>query len=422
MTFKRIYCIPTNRSITQAMESYVKEVDFAYKYFKEDFPFIIIETKNGVVEEENKNIISKISQKYPQINIIHLTMEKQEKLYTDLFKDNLLYLKRHYLTQNKDYGKAMNKIFLVAALFNVDIFHRRDSDTYLLNDYDTEYDKEYPIKIEIEYIGETISKVTNNSSLSEQERFTVVGSNYYGEWNMDIKDFARKDFNLVYRLYELLGFGNTVVKDICDNVFDFNAQIPNNPLHLSIIRSVNDDGNPDCGNMAMYKLFEKYPMLEARNTLASDYFVMDLATAMQKPSLHHNRPVFHEYTSKRFDFNRKVCYWEGVLKFCDYFNSYNNIYDGDIIDINTTNEELSEIIYNFSQVESKIREDKLNNILNEILYTFDENYKKVANELYERVPFIINELNDEYKLHAKMLLDWEEVINRCKKLNWRNYI
>ena len=99
-----------------------------------------------------------------------------------------------------------------------------------------------------------------------------------------------------------------------------------------------------------------------------------------------------------------------------------HIYDGDIIDINTTNEELSEIIYNFSQVESKIREDKLNNILNEILYTFDENYKKVANELYERVPFIINELNDEYKLHAKMLLDWEEVINRCKKLNWRNYI
>ena len=57
MTFKRIYCIPTNRSITQAMESYVKEVDFAYKYFKEDFPFIIIETKNGVVEQENKNII-----------------------------------------------------------------------------------------------------------------------------------------------------------------------------------------------------------------------------------------------------------------------------------------------------------------------------------------------------------------------------
>ena len=101
MTFKRIYCIPTNRSITQAMESYVKEVDFAYKYFKEDFPFIIIETKNGVVEEENKNIISKISQKYPQINIIHLTMEKQEKLYTDLFKDNLLYLKRHYLRENQ---------------------------------------------------------------------------------------------------------------------------------------------------------------------------------------------------------------------------------------------------------------------------------------------------------------------------------
>lgn len=195
----------------------------------------------------------------------------------------------------------------------------------------------------------------------------------------------------------------------------------NEPLKLSLINSVNDDENPDCGNMAMYKLFYEYPMLDARNTLATDYFVMDLATAMKQPSLHHNRTVFHEYAPTRFEFNRKVSYWEAVLKFCNYFNLYSDIYNGHLITEKTNKEEISSIIYNLSLRDTEKREKKLRKVLDEILYPFDENYMKVAKELYDVIPKIIDELNKEYKLHSKMILDWSKVIENTKRLDYSKY-
>lgn len=82
-------------------------------------------------------------------------------MYSDIFKGEIGYLKEHFMEQNKDYVKAMNKIFLLSALFNVDVFHRRDSDTYLISDYTSNYKAEYSIEIEIKYISKLINYIND---------------------------------------------------------------------------------------------------------------------------------------------------------------------------------------------------------------------------------------------------------------------
>lgn len=421
MTVKRIYCIPSNRDIKKTLTSYIREVKFAYSKFQERFPLIIIETNSGDTASKNQETINNLKVKYPDIWLIHFTISNQKKLFQDVFSDKFNYLQEHFMDDSKDYGKAMNKIFLIAALFGVDMIHRRDSDTFLLEDFDSSYENKFPIEMEIKYLGREICEIYETSSY-RKEKFTVVGSNYYGEWNMAIKDFARKDFNLVYKLYELLGFDKSSIKEICDEAFQFEPPLPGKKLELTIIDSVNNNANPDCGNMAMYNLYNYYPMLDARSTLASDYFVMDLATAMDKPSLHHNRLVFHEYNQDRFKYQNTLDYWESVLKFCDYFNIYNEIYDGNLVNGSTTYNQVAQIVAKFSKKNKAHRRERMFKIVNEILLDFDENYTSVGTELLSRIPKLVDELNVEYDRHSRMIKDWPEIMNKCRNLDWRDYI
>ena len=55
----------------------------------------------------------------------------------------------------------------------------------------------FPIEFELKYLGKSISELSNEfgsvlSEINMERKISVVGSNYQGEWNLDIKDFASK--------------------------------------------------------------------------------------------------------------------------------------------------------------------------------------------------------------------------------------
>lgn len=122
----------------------------------------------------------------------------------------------------------MNKLFLMTCSLGADALHRRDSDTRLIFD-ELKAEELYPIELELNYLGKRISDCSNitintvDKSILNREIW-VVGGNYYGEWNLDVRDFARVSFDPIYRLYELLGFPKESVVDICNTAFQLDQQ------------------------------------------------------------------------------------------------------------------------------------------------------------------------------------------------------
>lgn len=433
---KSVFFIPTNRSIKDSASSYIKEILYANDVLQVNIPLIVVET-NEFSSIENNEIIKSLKNQYPKLNILHLSVDVQKKYFKSLFKgmDDDFY--KIFTYTGTDYATAMNKLGLFACSMGANAYHRRDSDTCLLFDRRSEAREVYPIEYELKYLGKPIMEIVNDldiknlkQDINNKRRILVVGGNYLGEWNLDVKDFAKVSYDYVYKIYELLGFKSEHIIDICDDIFKLERPVPQNDV-ISLVTSVDDGCNPDCGNVSVYRLFEFLPNLPGKNTLAADYFAFDTSTALGYPSVHHTRPVFHEYHDERFEYDKKLKYWYGMLKFADYFSLYGSIYNDKLID-NFCNyddcfvsqqmcESLSEKIASFASNDTK-REEHIIRIIDEVLLKFDENYSKIGQELRKVTAKCIAECNEEYFLHVKLLKNWSKIIVQAKNISLMDFI
>ena len=433
---KSVFFIPTNRSIKDSVSSYIKEILYANDVLQVNIPLIVVET-NEFSSIENNEIIKSLKNQYPKLNILHLSVDVQKKYFKSLFKgmDDDFY--KIFTYTGTDYATAMNKLGLFACSMGANAYHRRDSDTCLLFDRRSEAREVYPIEYELKYLGKPIMEIVNDldiknlkQDINNKRRILVVGGNYLGEWNLDVKDFAKVSYDYVYKIYELLGFKSEHIIDICDDIFKLEQPVPQNDV-ISLVTSVDDGCNPDCGNVSVYRLFEFLPNLPGKNTLAADYFAFDTSTALGYPSVHHTRPVFHEYHDERFEYDKKLKYWYGMLKFADYFSLYGSIYNDKLIDnfcdyddcfvSQQMCESLSEKIALFASNDTK-REEHIIRIIDEVLLKFDENYSKIGQELRKVTAKCIAECNEEYLLHANLLNNWNKIIEQAKKMNLMDFI
>ncbi len=422
-----IYFIPTNRSIEKSLRSYIKEVAFAQKTYSLDIPIVIAETTDEAFVKDNHNVISELKDKYPEIKIVHMTMEHQNKYFQTLFENKSRQLENLFISREKNYGTAMNKLFLFTSSFNADMFHRRDSDTCLISDEIKHAETIYPIEFELKYLNKPVSYVREQLGLTkpdprvDDKEIWVIGGNYFGEWNLDLKDFAKKSYEHIYRLYELLGFSKDAVKDICTKAYQFDKPLKQDD-EINLVTSVNSEYYPDCGNIAVYKLHEYIPALPGKNTLSADYFPFDTAASIGIPFLHHSREVFHEYHSERFNLQSKLNYWKGMLKFADYFNLYLDIPktsdDNNRANIITDSyiQKLGTYISSQSLASKKERLDRLRQIINEILIGFNDNYTMIGQHLLDNLEYCIEENNEEFRLHGELICEWRSLITRAKSI------
>lgn len=434
---KSAYFIPTNRKIERCANSYIKEIVYAKEKYLVDIPFVVVETNNEDFVNENHKVLESLQDEYQNTQIMHLTTDIQKKYFDELFKDikNGNEIKKIFLDTKCNYGTTMNKIAVLTCSLGADTFHRRDSDTCLISDEISKTRKVYPIEYELEYIGKKIYELKNDGvtipdNIDTTKEITVVGGNYFGEWNLDVKDFARESFEIVYKLYELLGFEKDSIKEICDEAFRFDAEYEDQD-RLTLVTSVNDGLNPDCGNVAVYKLHEYLPNLPGKNTLAADYFMFDTATALGLPSMHHTRAVFHEYHSERFDFEKKNRYWYGIAKFADYFNNYGTIFNdkitdkfcsGNILISNDIIKILKDKIDNFKELYYEARVERIKEIANQILIPFNSSYREIGENLLENAKIHIDESDEDYAKHILLLEEWDSIIAKAKTLDVRKFM
>ncbi len=426
---KSVYFIPTNRNIERCLNSYVKEVIFAKEKYGLDIPIVITETNNKAFVKDNSRAIQKLQQQYPFLKLVHMTVELQKRYFDTLFGHKYRKIKEIFQSEKKDYGNAMNKLFIMTSSLGADAFHRRDSDTCLVFDEFENALRLYPIEIELNCLGKQLSSVSSSLNLADigeepgNREIWVVGSNYHGEWNLDLKEFAQKSTGTFYRIFELLGYSKESMGWIENQHYRFEEELDQTE-GFSLAAKVNDEMLPDCGNHAVYKLHEFLPCLPGNNTIAGDLFSVEAASALGIPVIHHERKVFHEYHSERFDMSVKLNYWLGMAKFADYYNLYikilNDLHKDFRAGINCMNSEtvgfIKDRVSDLRFSSRKERTERLEMLAREVLIGFGGNYIDIGGYILENKDAIIAEADNEYVFHSELIQEWASLIERAKNI------
>jgi hypothetical protein len=429
---KTVYVIPTNRDVTRAVHSYARELQWASEKGVL-VPLLVVETDDAFTPV-NREALNKVRDS-SGLEVIHLTTDAQRSYFEALCPGHLRRWLRTFVATDRDYGRAMNKVFLATVSCGAQGFHRRDSDTALLEDYAEGAPRQFGLEVELQMLGKRLSQVGTHVRVRTRPpgdpSILVVGGNYVGEWNLDVKDIVRESFDGVHRLYELLGFPAAAVEEICADAFPAELRLPQEDT-ATLVTSVNDGLNPDCGNIAVTGLHEVLPALGGPNILAGDYFAFDVATSLGLPSVHHTRAVFHEYTDDRFVPERKRTYWEGVARFADYFTRYGTFFQGGLgeelglpLDEELPRElgpALAERIRAMARGDLAQRANRVRLIAAEVLRPVDARYADVAAHLDRSAERLIAECADSYAEHASLLEAWPDLVDRAREVDLRDFV
>lgn len=427
---RSVFFIPTNRDCTAAIASYAKEVTHAATSRGIQVPLVVVETDDGPHVSANAAAVARARTEHSEITAFHFTHDLQRAYFSELLMEEPVEVRELFLNPGKNYGTAMNKLFLMAGSFDADAFHRRDSDTRLVFDEVPGAPLRYPIDIELDHLGKRVGDLRHpwyNSvppSMYDREVW-VTGGNYVGEWCLDVKDFARRSNAPIHRLYEILGFPPDAVVDFCAEAF---PPEPDFEPHdeISLVTSVSDSRNSDGGNVAVYRLHELLPTIPGRDMLGADYFAFDAATALGMPSVHHTAPVFHRYSDARFCPDEKLRYWEGVARFADYFATHAPIIDSDL----ATQLRLSGSVTITDDVVAVVRQmlpairttdpaervARIVRIADEVLIPFDARYGAIGRSLIASAERIVAECNEDYARHELLVERWPALVARSKTI------
>jgi len=425
---KTVYFIPTHRNCGAAIRSYSKELLWAHTE-GHSIPLVVVETNRGPHVSANAMALRDISIACPELTVVHLTLDRQEACLREIFSGRLSHWLPLFTSGDHDYGTAMNKLFIFTYAMGAQGFHRRDSDTVLAEDQIEAATGRYPLKAELEYLGAPLSCLTGVSDARHSllgGSITVVGGNYVGEWNLDVHELMRAgDYPLVESLYCALGFPEQDVPGMVRTAFPKEV-IFDHDVRTTLVTSVNDGLNPDCGNVAVSELGRWLPVLPGHNILAADYFAFDTATSLGMPSVHHTNAVFHQYGAERRDPAQIQTYWEGVARFADYFDCYSPLYQGYLhselgVDVGTlpmclaSRRNLSSMIRDFAQSRMKERIDRIRKIELDILGQCSEEYHAIGQHIADHAEDLVKECSRAFALHADLFDDWPEVIRNAER-------
>ena len=87
------------------------------------------------------------------------------------------------------------------------------------------------------------------------------------------------------------------------------------------------NGNPECGNISFYKVFEYLPCSPSPFTLGTDYFPKEIINQVDLALVYHQRKVIHRHTKCRYDNDIKIYnYVKGVTSFVDTMSFYSDFF------------------------------------------------------------------------------------------------
>lgn len=420
-----IYIIPTNRLCVNSLESLLTEIILVEDKYDIEMKVVLIDSSHPKYASENREALLRMAENFKKSQAYFFTPEYLDAICEDTVnnvcpdeKDILLRL----LTGRKySYGMAANRTFLVAALFDCDYLHRRDSDTFIQHLDDGRILS--PLEIELKFLGRnilTLKDLVDDSYLfSSDETVYMVGGGYKGNWAIDYEDLV-EDIDSLNKLIHLAKPSMS-----CDEIKDYvnrkyingcKEKYENDILSFSLSKFI------DVGNFSLYKIYNFLPVSPAVETSGTDYFFHGILEQLGKPKLYHNRRVIHKYDSDRYDDNSLNSYHLSKAK-ARCLALYDNLLFEEI----RKNKELyfkggtfftQEIASYLIKLAEKdlIREQE--NILDLMISSYKdtkmEKYIKLAEYINSNKSSIVCKTSEDVHAHGVLISKWTKIIEYVK--------
>lgn len=403
--------IPTHRLVERAIASAITEIS----HYPQEFSIIVVDNSCKDIYNKNCKIINEFKKDTP--SIYHYGLSDQKDLI-DLLSRKTGYSYNELMTllypNNVDYGKIFNIIYLIICTHGGDRFHRRDSDCFVR---DLQHET-HPLFLEVRYLAKNTSLFNNGLGSTDEEIF-MVGSDYLGDWNIDVKELQEEDSRFLHKFYELSNLPkHEIDKYIHEKYFSEDYDVSKKPI---LDNGANELYNwLEIGNMSMYELFKWIPNFFGVNAVGFDYHTYNVACIWNLPTVYHFNKILHTHDKLRKDFTAQKHYWKGILKMNDYNvfihefamvckSQFPSGVEGLMCCVSN-----GELVKLMSQVVNKLnrkqRLERISAVVSMLSSSKHRSYMDISEWLYMNKSSILSEVTNEYIMSIRLQEIWRSLI------------
>jgi hypothetical protein len=325
-----MFAIPTNRLVSPAARSILREMQLMQESGVDPEELFILDNSTEEISRHNARELALLRQE-TRIPIRHVTAGEQLQLIDALSRvtgqDRPVLRDLLYPEPNTgDYGKVFNLLYLLAAAHGRRVLHRRDSDCSAEG-----LDRGlYPVLGELRFLGKTLAQVQAGTDTVERlpatalhKEVQIAGSDYVGDWNLDLMDLeAHHPQALTALLKELSVPPQQIPVYLRAKYHGRNETYRPRPLLITCEAGAETPEitpyYPECGNLAMKDIFRRIPNFIGARCIGFDYHTYILGTMLGVPAVYHRNKIVHAHDAVRQKQRDLKAYWTGIIKLADY--------------------------------------------------------------------------------------------------------
>lgn len=442
-----MFAIPTNRLVLPAAKSILREMNWMRRQGHDPEELIILDNGPAHIMEQNRRDMEALSKetsipiKYHDLDdqMLWITQWSVQSGYAADELASLLYPRPGEV----DYGKVFNMIYLAAARYGRKVIHRRDSDCFApLGD-----EALYPVSGELAFIGKRVADIASLtepceplSGVSLQEEIWIAGSDYTGNWNVNIDSLQERNEETLKDFLSILSIPDSRIPAYITAKYSDDSMSGRTAPLLITCEQAPDVPEivpyyPECGNIAMQEIFRWIPNFIGARSLGFDYHTYILGALLKAPAVYHTNRIIHAHEDNRKSLDGSYSYWKGIAKLADYnwfiteFRRHylERISPAGVSGVKRLMHEGPELLVSLlsechAGLDRTARVELIHGLVHKLLLPSGlPEYVPVAEELLRRADELIDELDDDYRRSIKLQLIWTELMEVAERTG-RSYV
>ncbi|OBZ09699.1 hypothetical protein A8L34_20705 [Bacillus sp. FJAT-27264] len=437
-----MFAIPTNRPVLAAAQSILREMTSMRKRGMDPEELIILDNGPSPVVEQNRRDIEEL-RKETSIPIIYHDLDDQMQWIRELAEQSGRHIAEltsllYPFPGEGDYGKVFNMIYLAAARYGRKVVHRRDSDCFA-----PQGDEElYPVWGEIQFIGKRVAEIQHLTDTCEpftaavqQEEIWIAGSDYTGNWNVNIESLQERNEQTLPELLRILSIPDARIPDyITAKYSDDHLSGRSRPLLITCQHAPDVPEivpyYPECGNIAMKEIFEWIPNFIGSRCIGFDYHTYILGALLKVPAVYHTNRIIHAHDNSRKALDGTYSYWKGMAKLADYnlfitefrIRYLDQIAPEGVNGFRDLKEQGSSTLVRLlsechAGLDRSARLGLIHDLVHRLLLPSGlAEYLPVAEELERRAEELVDELDDDYRRSIALQAVWQELVEISRRV------
>ncbi|MEU6852894.1 DUF6271 family protein [Actinacidiphila alni] len=422
--------LPTNRPCATTISAVHEEAAYAVTHFDVEVRLLILDSCAAPAVAEHARVVAGLPAA-PGVVVHHLDEAAQRDFLrravdrSGVAKPELIL--DLMLPDGLSYGACTNRAFLIAAALDCESVHRRDSDSRYQH---VDGLPVFPIHHELMSLGkragDAAAGVTENALAAEHadKTVTMVGASFIGEMSVDIEEMYRLDRDAYYDVVGLwapVHWSAEKKRELVDESFRGAGSEPfaGDRSTLALV----DPMRVDMCNIAFHGVHERVPLMPARDTIGSDYFLIHLVPDSTLPGVLHNRHIVNYYTGERRTDAGFLAY---QLRFAKFFLSMlylNFVYDrmtaagAALLDgqDRVRVPAVVELLRESASLDRTENEERLD-IIDRSYRTLGGRYAEFADLLAGRRERLLDEARGDIEDYALLTEVWSALIGACRSM------